>query len=415
MENPYQEGNQLRLAVCERGCTSSIPQQQHELTVNITRVMPEPTMSVVMKVEFRTGGRLGGTKKTAVLKMYDRRFSPSLRRYYNPTYDEDAERAWGEYVQGGGAPALFSFMREKMHQELQGELVETDSDTDPSSADEDDDNDVQSADGATAAGGEEERKAKKKRKKTARTPAQAFAKKGKREGIIQWKALDLWHCETHAYKKLTHLQGYCIPQFFAVVCLTLSSTTSNLSDNEYFTIGGIMVEYVPGFNLTDLGVQATVPQEKWHSIIQHAVEATEDINDSGVINLDCQPRNVMVDRRTLKPKHIDLAQCLFAEEVGWRSFGTHQYSEDNPHAIGSVMVAKLKEMTGFSGPEIHYRERYWGWAGSALVRLRFLPWTVARMLRRGLIYGYGAGLGMLILVMWRFVPFSSLRNRLSPM
>lgn len=106
----------MRLAIRELGHTTTIPRQQHELTVKIVEIMPDPTMSVVMKVEFVNGG----SNSTAVLKMYDRRFSPGLRRRYNPTYDDEAEGAWRKYVQQGKAPALFSFMQEKMDLELKG-------------------------------------------------------------------------------------------------------------------------------------------------------------------------------------------------------------------------------------------------------------------------------------------------------
>jgi len=404
MENPYQEGNQLRLTICQRGRSLAISRQQHEITVIIVKVMPEPTMSVVMKVEFVDRTSLGATKSTAVLKMYDRRFSPGLRRRYNPTYDDEEERAWHKYVQDGGAPALFSFMQEKMDLELNGELVDTDSDTDHDSSSRsnggggggcdqcDGDNDVESS---IIDEGYDEATDQNKKKKEKRKKDKAFAKKGKREGIIQWRSLELWRCETQAYKKLVHLQGYCVPQLFAVVSLSLSQRSpasahlmfsdKYVDDEDYsLAVGGILVEYIEGFNLCDLGTQQpTVSQDKWHSIIQQAVTATEDINDSGVINYDCQPRNVMVDQRTLIPKHIDLAQCLLVEEVGWKEFKSRQYSEDNPHAIGSVMISELKNTVGFGSSggglkEIRYRERYWGWFGSVLVRLRFLPWTMAQ-------------------------------------
>ena len=224
-------------------------------------------MSLVMTVDLHQeethSARGRPMPRTAILKMHDRRFSPSLRRGYNTSYDEDAQRAWREYVREGRAPALFPFMREKACREDEGELVETDSETDPSSDEED---------------------------KVPRTPAETVTKNGKREGIIQWKALDLWHCETRAYAKLAHLQGHCIPRLLAVVHLTVPSTPPGLlsgKDNEYFTIGGILTEYVEGFNLADLGVRASVPRERWQGIIQSAVNAAHDINDSSVINCDC--------------------------------------------------------------------------------------------------------------------------------
>ena len=380
MESPYQKGRRLTLAVRGSGACDRI-------TAAITELMPDPTMSVVMKVELQQE-ETRPMPRMAILKMYDRRLSPSLRRGYNPTYDDDAERAWREYVREGRAPALFSFMHEKLRREDEGgELVQTDSETDPSSDEED---------------------------KVPRTPAETFTKKGKREGIIQWKALDLWHCESRAYAKLAHLQGRCIPRLLAVVYHTVSSTPPDLlsgKDNEYFVIGGLLVEYIEGFNLADLGVQPSVPRERWHGIIQRAVDAAHDINDSGVINCDCQPRNVMVDRKTLEPKHIDFAQCLFVEDMGWKEFEEVKYSLGNHRAIGSVMVTKLKKTVNFESPEIRYRQREWGWFGSALVRLRFLARTATERWRFGA--GFGAGFGVLAWVLWRYVGVSALRGKIS--
>jgi len=119
----------------------------------------------------------------------------------------------------------------------------------------------------------------------------------------------------------------------------------------------------------------------------------------------------MVDRQTLEPKHIDFAQCLFAEDVGWRQFTELRYSLGNPRAIGSVMVVKLKKTEDFEGPEIRYSQRDWGWFGSALVRLRFLAWTVTERWRLGVVFG--AGFGALAWVMWRFMPVSAFKGRLS--
>ncbi|KAK1750432.1 Serine/threonine-protein kinase [Echria macrotheca] len=384
MESTYQKGKQLTLAAHGRdsGCD--------RITAVITEVLPDPTMSVVMKVDLQQQENpTRGRPRSVILKLYDRRFSPSLRRKYRRQYpyDEDAERAWREYVHHDKAPALFSFMREKARLEDEGEWVESDSETEPDSDDEED--------------------------KPPRTPAETFTKKGKREGIIQWKALNLWHCETRAYAKLAHLQGHCIPQLLAVVSLTVPSTPPDLSsgtDNEYFTIGGILVEYIDGFNLTDLGAQTTVPRERWHGIVQRAVDAARYINDSGVINMDCQPRNVMVDQRTLQPKHIDFAQCLFADDMDWEEFGQLRYSKGNHHAIGGVMVVKLKKTVQYEGPEIRYSERDWGRFGNALVRLRFSAWTAMERWRLGL--GFGAGVGVLAWVVWRFVPVSAFRRQL---
>src|SRR5438105_5452524 len=100
-------------------------------------------------------------------------------------------------------------MHEKARREDESELVETDSETDPSSDDADN---------------------------VPRTPAETATKKGKREGIIQWKALELWHGEARAYVKLAHLPGHCIPRLLAVVSLTVLISSARLlsrKDDEY--------------------------------------------------------------------------------------------------------------------------------------------------------------------------------------
>ena len=342
----YAKGSQLSLSVFEHGRDQAVPARQ--LTVTILELASAPTMSVVIKVSLRDDD--SGLPRPAILKMYDRRVSPSLRRNYNPAYDDDAESAWGEYVRDGKAPALFAFLREKhRREEEEGQLVDTDSETDPGSSEDDD----EGAGVGLGRGG---------RKKRPRTADEMREKKGKREGIMQWKALQLFECETRAYAKLSHLQGRCVPRLLTQVYLTVEKTPRDLGvdDNDdnpthhrdYFEVRGVLMEYVDGFNLSDLN-QTDVPEHKWHGIVQQAVDAAQCINDAGVINLDCQPRNVVVQREDLRPFHIDFAQCLFAEDIGWTEFEETRLRLGNQKAIGNVMVGKLKR-AGVHLPVIRY-------------------------------------------------------------
>ncbi|KXX73657.1 Serine/threonine-protein kinase D [Madurella mycetomatis] len=367
MESPYTKGSELSLAVRERGRDRAVPRGQ--LTVEIIEPMPAPTMSVVMKVSFRDPR--SGRQRLAVLKTYDRRFACSLRRTYNPSYDDDAESAWCEYVRDGKAPALFDFLREKRRLEYEeGVLVDTDSESDSSSS--------------------EDEHATTITRKRIRTAAEVREKKGKREGIIQWKALELCACETRAYAKLSHLQGRYIPRILAQVHATIATSPDLRSHpayrDDYFDVGGILLEYVDGFNLTDLGT-TSVPKQKWHTIIQQAVDIARYINDAGVINTDCQPRNVIVQRESLRPFHIDFAQCLFAEDIGWEEFQETKVCLGNQGAIGSVMVVKIRR-AGVDLPDIQYDNRDWVRLGSIFhsFRLTLTPWS-------GI--GYGVGIGVL--------------------
>ncbi|KAK5654687.1 hypothetical protein OQA88_7011 [Cercophora sp. LCS_1] len=370
MESAYSNGSQLTLAVRERGRDGAVPPQQ--ITVQVLEPMSLPTMSVVLKVNFRDAH--SGCERMAVLKLFDRRFSPELRRRHNPSYDHDDEAAWQEYVQTDKAGALFAFMDEKGRlEDEEGEILVTDSETDPSSSDDDD--------GDGHAG----------KKKKVGTPAETWEKKGKREGISQWKARHSFTSETHAYATLSHLQGRYIPKLLAEVHLKLP-TPPGLQNtagyrHEYFDVGGILLDHVDGFNLTDLGT-TDIPEQEWHGIVQRAVDAARYINDAGVINLDCQPRNVIVQRKTLKPFHIDFGRCLFAENMGWKKFGELKSWTDNQGEIGSIMSNKLRR-AGVGLPEILYVDRDWGLFGSILTRLHMeaAPWA-------GIGYGVGAGIGV---------------------
>lgn len=382
MESPYTKGNQLSLAVRERGRDRAVPRGQ--LTVEIIEPISVPTMSVVMKVSFWDSR--SKRQRLAVLKMYDRRFARSLRRTYNPSYDDDVESAWCEYVRNEKAPALFDFLREKRRLEDEvGVLVDTDSESDSSSS--------------------EEEHATATTRKRIRTAAEMREKKGKREGIIQWKALDLYACETRAYAKLSHLQGRYIPKLLAQVYTTVATTpdlrSSPADRDDYFVVGGILLEYVDGFSLTELGT-TSVPKEKWHTIVQQGVDAARYINDAGVINTDCQPRNVIVQRESLRPLHIDFAQCLFAEDMGWEEFRETQLRLGNQRAIGGVMVAKLRR-AGVDLPDIRYNNRDWGRLGSIFHSLppALTSWS-------GI--GYGVGVGVLAWVVARGIFASRTRN-----
>ena len=346
-----------------------------------------------MKVSFEDAR--SGRNTIAVLKLYDRRFSPSLRRTYNPSYDTDAESAWHEYVRDGKAPALFAFLDEKRRlEEDEGQLIDTDSETDPSSSEDDWDRDS-----AAKPGG------RKRKQRKFQTPAEMREKKGKRERIVQWKALDLFNCETRAYAELAHLQERYIPNLLAQVHLTIATpppspssspspdqpTTSpphNPPEDPYFQIPGILLSFIPGFNLTSLP-STPLPHSSYLPIIQSAVTAARHINDAGVINTDCQPRNIIVHKKTLQPFHIDFAQCLFARDMGWQEFGETKRRLDNQGAIGAVMVAKVRR-AGVRVGEVRYDRRDWGllgrWAGRVEMRMGGGSWLGA--------IGVGVGVGV---------------------
>lgn len=337
MSSPYTEGNVLRLAVHpENHDPDVVPQGQ--LVVRVTQPIVPVTMSPVMRVSFRAKS---GREVDAILKMFDRRFAPELRRRYNPSYDLTTEEAWRDYVCTGKAHRLFAWLDEKRHREEKGELLDTDSESDTSSDE-------------SGSGDDGDGTGEWKNRRKIRTAAEIHERIGKLEGINQWRARDLYLCETRAYSKLRPLQGRCVPKFLAQVCLV--TATHDLSDarySPYFEVGGVLLEYIDSFNLSSQ-LTTYAPKCQWRAIIQQAVDAANNINDYGVLNLDCQPRNVIVEQKTLRPVHIDFAQCSFLEDCGCAEFDERRQSLNNQGAIGSVMANKLRREAGFE-PTIQYR------------------------------------------------------------
>ncbi|KAL7935676.1 hypothetical protein V8C35DRAFT_259607 [Trichoderma chlorosporum] len=201
-----------------------------------------------------------------------------------------------------------------------------------------------------------------------------------------WQECDgMFNCETKAYELLKDLQGIEIPRLLATVRLV--DTSSNISSDlisgpgaKYRDVKGILLQYVPGFNLIDLD-KSSVDVKKWPVLVQRAVDVAHKINERGVVVLDCSPRNVIVDEQSQLPVVIDFAQCWFKHEMKIRSallepgnkkekeeegeidvdleaeYWDRVVSTDNPGAIGAVMSTRLKREKGV-GIKIQYPDIY---------------------------------------------------------
>lgn len=191
--------------------------------------------------------------------------------------------------------------------------------------------------------------------------------RAKYETALWRETNEQFDCETEAYERLSNIQHKSIPQMYAHVRVITNLPTDalQLQDSKYFEVKGILLEYIPSYNLTNIAVSPMAPDpEDWQRIVQSAVDIARDFNMRGIIVMDCQPRNVIVDERTQMPFLIDLAQCVFKDKLfkslptsSWWDPETEEWEYEhefwkmvsfygNHRAIGAVMDKKLQETKG---------------------------------------------------------------------
>jgi hypothetical protein len=187
----------------------------------------------------------------------------------------------------------------------------------------------------------------------------------KYEAALWQECIEHFECETKAYHRLADLQGTLIPRLYAHVSLSATKLAPVIPQETapYFDVRGILLERVDGYSLESLTL-GPLPQNlrTWQHIIQSAADAAYEINNRGVIMEDCAPRNVVVDRQSQTPRIVDLAQCIFRDEMvsEWYQWGWHEDEDwdpdveyweqasttSNPGAIGAVMANRVQRKTG---------------------------------------------------------------------
>ncbi|KXX82536.1 putative serine/threonine-protein kinase fnkB [Madurella mycetomatis] len=343
---PYQKGDLIQLEVLKNYLDPPLPQPCRASIVRVFTVTMSPVMDIII-------WRKPGTHIRAVLKLYDRRFGTDLRDCYNKHRPHTP----------AGEAAFQSFVRQRKMQAFLREL-------------------------------EEEEEAENLMLRPSRQlydEEDGQNLKNDTESIAKYEAA-LWReCntyfdnETEAYDRLREVQGKSIPQIYGHVRLLVPSpdVPPDLRQSPYFEVKGVLLQWINGYNLTDLPVSPMAPSDtdEWAEIIQTAVDAAHDINKRGVIMADCQPRNVVVDRRSQVPFLIDFAQCDFKDRImepcrRWREEDDGEgegegegeepnpeaeywelvLSTDNPGAIGAVMRMKVLRNKG-TELDIKYPDR----------------------------------------------------------
>ncbi|RYP72597.1 hypothetical protein DL771_004092 [Monosporascus sp. 5C6A] len=269
-----------------------------DICVTVTEVY-SVTMSPVMEVQLQTKGG----PQNVILKLYDRRFGDArIFSRYDP-YDEGfthtrrSEVAWEDYVRRGMAQALLHELKRyyddeygccSYHNPLSDKGI---------------------GDWKTKNDGE---------------------KLGQRETIVYHKVEKKYTKEVNAYHQLQVLQGRCVPRFISSVTLDFPFAPPDLPPT-YFQARGILLEKIRGFNLENLLLNTAKDPSLWKRIVQNAVDATKEVNRTGVLNFDSQPRNVVVatlDDHTFQPFVID-----FGESICRDNWACHGNRDQESHRI----------------------------------------------------------------------------------
>ncbi|KAK4143976.1 uncharacterized protein C8A04DRAFT_37008 [Dichotomopilus funicola] len=318
----YQAGRPLELQVRK----SYSPDLPSRVTATISKVL-SMTMSVVLDVTFQTRH---GLPVHHVLKLYDRRFGSCLREVDGDRvapHTQENEAAFEAFVRRGMMPGFLRHRHER---------------NDPEES-------------------------------VLPVGAREFLDEPNRtEGLAKYEAA-LWQdcsehfeCETKAYHRLAKLQGTVVPHLYAYVSLLSATKPATIIPPEvapYFEVRGILLERIDGYCLDNLTL-GPLPKNlrTWQHIIQLAADAAYEINKHGIIMEDCTPRNVVVDGKSQTPRIVDLAQCMFRDEMvsEWYKSGWHEdedwdpeleYWEQvsttcNPGAIAAVMANRIYRKTG---------------------------------------------------------------------
>lgn len=276
------------------------------------------TVSPVLEVEIQSPNG----PHSAILKMFDRRFYKHVRDK-NP-YNEQAEASWERYIRSGKAEASLERRRAAEEEDIricQGEQVR-DEDEDEGKDDEDDESESD--------------------------------EEGDLETDLFWNHQLGFQNEVHAYSKLKELQGGCVPHFIDSVNYSRSKPSDLPA--KYFDVPGILLEYVPSFQIVGLTTKVPDQPYNWKEIICQAKDAATQINNAGVVNSDNSAWNYIVAQPqpgNFRVCMIDFSKAVFQEQIkatddpddedGWPFFVMR---EANPIGIAIIMKKRVLNETG---------------------------------------------------------------------
>jgi hypothetical protein len=277
-------------------------------------------MSCVFTVEL-PGAVLGDSHDHihAVLKLYDRRFSPGLRKLeHAEPWTPEIEAEFTDLVASGQATEFVS----KLHEQDDAGIEDYEE------------------------------------------PEEGWARP-EIEAYLHDFCRKTFAKEMRAYETLRTLQGTQIPWLYGTVTTPLQGIGSSPmldQSTEFGTMKGLLLQYVRGPTLSEM--PATIPRASWQGIVDQAVRIVYSYSHLGFLNTDVRCDNFVINQAVAdgcpgRVMMIDFGMCEFYEKGrSVANWGHKKWFTDEPGAVGAVMKTRLAKL-GFElrfTPSLEYME-----------------------------------------------------------
>ncbi|KXX73193.1 Casein kinase I RAG8 [Madurella mycetomatis] len=315
----YEAGSVLSLRRDEAARSDDAESPRQEVKVKIKNLQQPWTLSCgmvvdVLRCEETTTKAVSGTQ-TAFLKLYDWRFAAQYR-------DDQGVESWTEESAAAYTDYVLSSKVDEFLRRLSDKQFRDDTEEDWEA--------------------------------------------GQNEAALANDMHDMHCAETTVYSRLLGIQGKTVPRVIVFVELDIAPGNVDLNDRQrrHFQIKGILLQYIPGFSLRDLGTKA--PPGSWQEIVDQAVEIARSLGDHDVLNKDVRPDNFIVSHRAsngnspegFKVFMIDFGQSrVRRDDESDFDWGRAKWRQDEEGAVGLVMQHRLRNLGAISyTPSARYLE-----------------------------------------------------------
>jgi hypothetical protein len=176
--------------------------------------------------------------------------------------------------------------------------------------------------------------------------------------IFLRKSTQSHEVELDIYDRLVDMQGTHVPTIFADVRLNLQHDTTGKDESltQYSEVRAILMEYIPGFPLSDIVTE--VLESDWAPICDQAIEVIRKITDNDFINFDIQTRNILVRRSeegSYEVFYLNFGECglrdLSDSDEIWRA---RKCQKNEEGAVDYIMMNYISRAKGKKGKPFLY-------------------------------------------------------------